>query len=418
MATTIRLSKSTAASGVQPFLTGARLQEPLPLTAFVTIGRGPENTVAIDDSYTSHRHARIEQKSFGFVLRDLQSRNGTYVNGVAIMEAVLNDQDCIRIGKSEFVFSNSQPHSTLSLTSKNPNYSLQLKNLPSIAAENIPVLILGPSGVGKELIARAVHDLSSRREGPFVSVNCSALSESLVESELFGHIRGSFTGAQNDRKGAFETARGGTLFLDEIGDLPLQLQPKLLRALENQEIRPVGSDSTIQTDIRIVAATHQDLEGQAQRGAFRFDLFYRLQGMTLRPPALKDRLEDFETLLFTFARHSKVRFSHGAIAELKKHSWPGNIRELKNMVARARVLFGSQTVEAEHVTRLIDSPPDKFPDLGLKLPSGKFSLKSLERELIMTRLKANKGNQRRTADDLGIPKSTLHDRIRAYAIEV
>ncbi len=190
------------------------------------------------------------------------------------------------------------------------------KNLGNVAKTDFPVLILGPSGTGKDVIAQALHQTSDR-QGPFLSVNCSALSETLIESELFGHVKGSFTGAVNDRKGAFEAARGGTLFLDEIGDLSYNLQAKLLRALENGEIRAVGADRNTQTDVRIIAATHQNLGEKIREGSFRSDLYYRLNVVTVTPPALNLRMEDFEGLLYGFARSMRVRFSHGAIVSLK-----------------------------------------------------------------------------------------------------
>ena len=198
-------------------------------------------------------------------------------------------------------------------------------SLSSVATSSCPVLILGPSGTGKDVLANAIHNSSKKSGAPFISVNCSALTETLVESELFGHTKGSFTDAVSDRKGAFEAARGGTLFLDEIGDLPYSLQAKLLRALENNEIRPVGSDRSIKTDVRIIAATHQNLYNKIRDGEFRADLFYRLNVITIETPALKERIEDFDNLLYSFARQMRVRFSFNAIKTLKKHDWPGNI---------------------------------------------------------------------------------------------
>jgi DNA-binding NtrC family response regulator len=404
------------------FLVGPR-ETWIALTEFVNIGRGADNTIALDDSYASARHARIEQKSYGYVVRDLRSRNGTYLNDTQVMEALLREQDVLRIGKTEFRFTARLVQETIetkTMQSKNPEFQEQLEKLPQIANLDIPVLILGPSGSGKELIAKAIHDFSARADGPFVSVNCSALSESLVESELFGHVKGSFTGATHDRKGAFEAARRGTLFLDEIGDLPLTLQPKLLRALENQEIRPVGSDRAVTTDVRIVAATHQSLGQKVQKSQFRTDLYYRLQGIQISPPALRDRLEDFDDLLFTFAKQYRVRFSTSAIAALKKHGWPGNIRELKNTVARAKAFFGNESIDEHAVQKLITPLPQNLDltTLALRRSESGATIKSIERDLIISRLAANNGNQRRTADDLGIPKSTLHDRIRSYGIDL
>lgn len=387
---------------------------------FFTLGRDDSNMLCLNDDYVSTRHARIEKRGDGFYLRDLRSRNGTFLNGAQIMEAVLADGDRMRIGRSEIVFQHQKDSTNPKqlLISKNKAWAQQLDRLPSMAASELPVLILGPSGAGKELLARQTHELSGRSHGPFVSVNCSALSESLVESELFGHVKGSFTGSMHDRKGAFESARGGTLFLDEIGDLPLPLQPKLLRALENKEIKPVGSDRVIQTDVRVVAATHQNLMSKVAQKEFREDLFYRLNVIQITPPALKDRIEDFDTLLYGFAKHMRVRFSFPAIQQLKEYSWPGNIRELKNTVARAKALFDSREIRPEHVEQLIDlhkASQDAAPAHTL---GGLPVIKEIERQMIIDRLIAHRGNQRQAAASLNMPKSTLHDRIRSYGINV
>ncbi|MGE3681659.1 MAG: sigma 54-interacting transcriptional regulator [Bdellovibrionales bacterium] len=389
---------------------------------FLTLGRDPASRIVIPDDFASARHARIERSPRGFLLRDLHSRNGTYVNGTRVLEALLVEGDRIRIGQSELVFGRERAAEDQlpGLTSKNKEWSAQLARIPNIAQSDFPVLITGPSGTGKDLIAQSIHRLSSRRNGPLVSVNCSALSEALVESELFGHLRGSFTGATTDRKGAFAAARGGTLFLDEIGDLPRALQPKLLRALENNQIRPVGSDRALNTDVRIVAATHHDLKRLVFEEKFRSDLYFRLHVVQVETPALEDRMEDFEDLLYGFARRMRVRFSFAAIQRLKTHAWPGNVRELKNVVARAKAFCGSHEVGEEQVNQLIDVLPSEgiqaVTDEGFR-PS-RSVIKEIEYEMIKSRLIANHGNQRKTAAELGMPKSTLHDRIRNYGIDV
>lgn len=386
------------------------------INEFMALGRDDENPLRLQDPFVSARHARIELRAQGYFLRDLRSRNGTFLNGNPIIEAQLFCGDRIRIGQTEFLFTSQRESdpADLHLKSKNPVWSSELSRLSSIAQSEMPVLLSGPSGSGKEILARALHRYSDRSKFPFISVNCSALSESLVESELFGHVKGSFTGASLNRKGAFESARGGTLFLDEIGDLPLSLQPKLLRALENFEIRPVGSDRTIHADARIIVATHKNLKKQVTDGLFRADLFYRLHVIQIRSPALTDRMEDFEDLLFLFAKEKRVRFSFAAVDALKKHAWPGNIRELKNAVARARALFPDKQVEAEDVSFLVDTLPESPWNERRKEPA----IKSIEREIICERLVANHGNQRKTAMDLGLPKSTLHDRIKSFNIDV
>lgn len=308
---------------------------------------------------------------------------------------------------------------TFPMTSRNPQWNAELQSLSGVSQSEFSVLLLGPSGTGKDVIAQAIHKNSPRSACAFVSVNCSALTESLIESELFGHVKGSFTGAMNDRKGAFESARFGTLFLDEIGDLSYNLQAKLLRALENNEIRPVGSDKVVKTNVRIIAATHQNLEQKIQSGEFRSDLYYRLNVVSIHTPSLKERIEDFEDLLYSFAKEMRVRFSFDAIQRLKAHAWPGNVRELKNLVARASALFTHRQIDLEKVERLLSG--SSFQPQGLREASAQGAqlsvIKEVERQIIIKKLQTNRGNQRKTAHELGMPKSTLNDRLRQYKID-
>lgn len=392
------------------------------LNEWLTIGRDSSCRLVLVTEGVEERHARLEEKNGSWTLRDLRSQGGTFLNGARVTEAPLQDGDWIRCGHEELLFfSPDSRGDVFPMSSRNPEWQQVLNTLNGVAMSEFPVLLLGPSGTGKDVIAQKLHERSSRRHGPFISVNCSALTETLVESELFGHIKGSFTGAISDRKGAFEAARGGTLFLDEIGDLPYSLQAKLLRALENGEVRPVGADRPLRTDVRILAATHQNLGEKVQEGSFRSDLFYRLNVLPLNPPALKDRMEDFEELLYGFCRSMRVRFSVDAIRRLQRHDWPGNIRELRNTVARASALFPRQSIEESHIERLLigasPRPSDTSTDMaGTSAPLP--VIKEIEKQMILKRLRANRGNQRRTAQDLGLPKSTLHDRIRLYGIDL
>lgn len=398
---------------------GTKNHQRLEISDYCLFGSEPSCHWVLPES--SPRHARIEWSNNRYVLKDLRSEGGTFLNDQQIQEAPLTEGDWIQIGNSEVLFSFKEKREkpSFSLVSKNEDWNKKLERLAPAAKTEFPILILGASGTGKEVIANEIHKNSLRASGPFLSVNCGALSENLIESELFGHIKGSFTGASSDRKGAFEAARGGTLFLDEIGDLPLSLQAKLLRALENSEIRPVGSDTNIETNVRILAATHQNLHEKIQNGEFRTDLYYRLNVVNIETPALFERMEDFEGLLYFFAKQMKVRFSFLAIQRLKKHTWPGNIRELRNTVARACALYPRQQIEVEDIESILDkltlgASGHPTPDIPLQpLPI----LKEMERQMIMKKLASNRGNQRQTALDLGLPKSTLHDRLRAYNID-
>jgi DNA-binding NtrC family response regulator len=395
------------------------------LPDFLTIGRDNSNSIPLKDPFSSSRHCRIEKKGTQFVIKDLRSRNGTFVNGTQILEATLKHGDRIQIGQTHLIVkSETKAYPKTKMSSKNPTYQKQLESLPLIAQSDFPVLILGPTGSGKELLAEEIHNLSTRNLESKVILNCSAFTPNLVESQLFGHIMGSFTGATKDRKGAFLEAHEGTLFLDEIGDLPLDIQPKLLRALEYGEITPVGSDKAVKVDVRIIAATHKDLNQLVNEGKFREDLLYRLKTFVITPPSLTDRLEDFETIIFQLAKEFRVRFSHNAILKLKSMRWPGNVRQLRQTVQRASVLFQAKTIEPEHIEFIIDDDKLKIQKSLEELIKPKNSdtsqpiLKQVEKEIIIERLIANKGNQRQTAKELGIAKSTLHDKVKAYRQEL
>ncbi len=307
-------------------------------------------------------------------------------------------------------------HNIYSFESKNPQFQLQLLHARKAAQSSLPILITGPSGSGKDILAKAIHSISPRRQGPFVAVNCSTFNEGIIESELFGHLKGSFSGAHRDRNGAFETARGGTLFLDEIAELSPQLQAKLLRAIDNREIRPLGSDRVIQTDVRIIAATHHNLNMKMENGTFRADLFYRLNVIRIQVPSLKQRQEDFKTILDEICFEQQVRLTSEAQINLSMYHWPGNVRELKNSIARAAIQNPGEILTIEHFKDFIFIPHIKLKSENTvrQLPP----IKSFEKELIYQTLYAFQGNQRRTARKLGMAKSTLFDKIRRYGIDV
>ncbi|MEW5739381.1 MAG: sigma-54-dependent Fis family transcriptional regulator [Myxococcota bacterium] len=285
-----------------------------------------------------------------------------------------------------------------------------------VAAVDATVLLLGESGVGKERIARLIHESSPRQAGPFVAINCAAMPETLLESELFGHARGAFTGAVTDRAGLFEAAKGGTLLLDEVGELPAAMQAKLLRVLQEREVRRVGENKTRAIDVRVVAATHRDLAAEVKAGRFREDLFFRLRVVELKVPALRERPEDVLPLarlaLSEAARRSRLpvrELSNEALRRVASYSWPGNVRELMNAMERATVLATGRRVEVDDLPEELRSPTPA----SRRAPVG-HTLAELEREAILATLAAEKGNRARTAERLGIGQATLFRKLKAY----
>ena len=317
------------------------------------IGSHPSNDLVLDDRTVSRFHCRIARGPEGkeWLITDTGSTNGTRVDGVKVLVAELGQDAVIVVGDSELWVQPSSrrlvrlPASARfgALVGDSPVMQRLYAVLERVAASDIDVLIHGESGTGKELVAAELVQRSARADGPVVVVDCSAISPALVESELFGHVRGAFTGADRDRQGAFQAASGGTLFLDEIGELPLELQPKLLRALEAREVRRVGETHAQRVDVRVLAATNRDLEREINRGCFREDLYYRLAKVAVRLPSLRDRAEDIpllvQSFLATLGPSNGARlFSPQVVADLARHDWPGNVRELKNYVERCVVL--------------------------------------------------------------------------------
>jgi len=284
-----------------------------------------------------------------------------------------------------------------------------------VAASHAPVLLLGESGTGKERLARTLHDLGPRREGPFVAVSCAAVPATLLESEFFGHERGAFTGAERRRLGCFELASGGTLFLDEIGDMPLELQPKLLRALEAGQITRLGSEHPTPVDVRITSATNRELKADVQQGRFREDLYYRLAVVGMQLPPLRERREDIPVLAEHFLRHyadlehrSATSFDAAALEVMARHDWPGNVRELRNVVERALIMASGTTVSVK------DLPGDLIEERAARMfaaPLGRPLDEILQRYMVET-LRAEGGSRRATAKKLGISDRTLYAKLR------
>jgi DNA-binding NtrC family response regulator len=292
------------------------------------------------------------------------------------------------------------------------------KAIARVSPLKTSVLLQGDTGTGKELIARAIHEASRRAAGPYVTVNCASLPEGLLESELFGHTRGAFTGAATDRKGLFAAADGGTILLDEIGDMPLAVQAKLLRVLESGEVRPVGSTSLRTVDVRVVAATHRDLEGAVDEGAFRRDLYYRLNAVTIRVPPLREREGDLPLLAAHFLRRHvlgtgrSVRgLTEAARRVLESYSWPGNVRELSHVLERAVALSRGPTIDAEDL-------PDHLREASARTaPPGQQTLDEVEKAHILAVVQSVEGNRGRASEILGIDRKTLYRKLLRYGID-
>lgn len=290
-----------------------------------------------------------------------------------------------------------------------------------VAPSDATVLLTGESGTGKELLARRVHARSTRRQGPFVAVNCGAIPRDLLESELFGHARGAFTGAVRDHKGRFEQAGGGTLFLDEVGEMPKDLQPKLLRALETGSVDPVGGSAPRPVDVRIVAASNRDLAVEAGADRFRSDLFFRLAVVEVRVPSLRDRPEDVPALVEHFLAKwgggRRFKVAPDALRALQAAHWPGNVRELENACRRFCLLSEEGAIPLDLVRAVIQrTAPARTPSEGLVLPPDGLSLRGLEKEVILRALQLNRMNQSRTARYLRIPRHILLYRMKKYGI--
>jgi len=297
-----------------------------------------------------------------------------------------------------------------------------LKTAETAAPTDSTILVTGESGAGKEVLAKYIHEISGRADGPFVSINCGALPESLLESELFGHVKGSFTGAHRDKNGLFVAAKGGTFFMDEVGEMSPATQVKLLRVLQEREVIPVGATEAVPVDVRIVAATNRDLEEEIRRGGFRSDLYYRLNVITVHLPPLRDRGEDVPLLASFFLERfaggrgkETPRLSQEAIDALASYDWPGNVRELENALERAAVLTDDGEIQVSALpTRITERAPQ--PLVSATLPPNP-TLEIIERAYIHWVLHSESGNKTRAAEVLGIDPSTLYRKLLRYGMD-
>jgi transcriptional regulator with GAF, ATPase, and Fis domain len=424
------------------------------------VGRDPANRLSIPDRLMSRRHCTVTLADGRYHLRDLGSSNGTFVNGIPVEERVLEHGDRIRAGDSVLMFLTSEPTApppgpsapgtiddrttrvgdalraeaqrhdipdsagdilaevlagrvTLQahdMIGDSPAMRLVYGRIRKLAPSDCTVLINGETGTGKELAARAIHQNSKRARRPFVAINCAVLTESLLESELFGHERGAFTGAHSLKKGRFEIADGGTVFLDEIGELAPPLQSKLLRALQYHEFERVGGTRTVRVDVRVIAATNRDLATEVAAGRFRPDLWYRLNVVNVTMPALRERREDIPRLAAHFAakyaRGPSVELSADALEALTAHDWPGNVRELENAIERAVVLGSSDRITAEDLPDILLEPVgDAENGAGAPFHEG---VREVKRRLILEAIERSGGNYAAAARLLGLNPTYLH----------
>ncbi len=377
---------------------------PLPVGSVFRVGRGAGAHVRIDDPSVSREHLLIYTTPDGVEVEELESSNGTCLFPGGANQKVANDTnleprrryafkegDVLRIGSVAALLRVHEQRSGSSLSTMPPSsFTPRLRTDPEMrrvyelamraASTDISVLIMGETGAGKEILASAVHDNSRRSHESFLQLNCAALSESLLESELFGHEKGAFTGAATHRAGLLESTRGGTVFLDEIGEMPLSTQAKLLRVLEERKIRRLGSNKSLPIDVRFVAATNRDMAEEVAAGRFRGDLFYRISGIELHIPPLRERPSEIESLARYFLREHCLRshievpeITEEALSALHAYNWPGNVRELKNAMERAPIMSAGKAIEPEHLPSipLIDSESfeDENTDVFL-IPTG------------------------------------------------
>ncbi len=395
----------------------------------LVIGTSAECDVVCADAHVSRKHCTITLGDHGVTLRDLDSKNGTFVGELQVRDVVLQPGVVARVGQWRLSLRvlgapTEVPLSPCARFGEAIGGTLVMRalfaRLEVAAATQETILLVGESGTGKELIARALHDASPRRDGPFAVFDCSSVAPTLIESELFGYVKGAFTGAERDRAGIFEQAHGGTLFLDEIGELALDLQPKLLRALEARQFRRVGSNAYHPFDARIVAATHRDLSARMQSGAFRQDLYYRLAVLEARVPPLRERRDDIELLAERFlAEQSPPLTVHdlppGSLPMLHAHGWPGNVRELRNALARM-IVFRDVTNAESDATTLRGAPEGSVLMLPLR-DARQQVIEQFEQRYVAAQLRAHGGNVTRAAEAVGVSRQFLHRLMERYGIK-
>jgi two-component system response regulator AtoC len=421
------------------FWPGGFMSRALEKRCSVVIGRALECDLSIDHPSVSRRHACVHVgPGAGVEIEDLGSANGTRVGRRVLRageRATLTAETVADVGAAAVVVRDAERASSGLPTMPPPPSAPASSNegvehlVKLVAPSPLSIILLGETGVGKEVTAQTIHRLSTRAGGPFVGLNCAALTESLLEAELFGYTRGSFTGATKDKPGLLEVANGGSVFLDELGEMPLTTQAKLLRVVENREIQRIGGLEPRPIDVRFIAATNRDLHQLVAEGAFRRDLFYRLNGITIRIRPLRDRRDEIPALAATFLRNAagavgkaSVVLSREALAALAAHDWPGNVRELRAVVERAVFLCEGTTIRPDHLQlepampSASARPHDAVEGEGVGSADLRRSVQDHEKERIIQALDRCDGNQTRAAEMLGISRRTLVARLTEYGL--
>ena len=408
------------------------------------VGKKENNDFIVADTTVSRNHIEIEYTSDSFLLRDLDSTNGTYVNGTRVKESYLVPGDRIRLGNTTLEFVAFEEKVKIEPSEKEifgmmVGKSLKMRQIFGILEKISPTLatciIEGETGTGKELVARAIHENSPRKNKPFVVFDCSSVAPNLIESELFGHEKGSFTGAIKSRRGAFEEANGGTIFLDEIGELTLDLQPKLLRALESREIRRVGASLQSSIDVRVICATNRNLRKEVAEGRFREDLYYRLSVVKILLPSLRERPEDISLIVEKFLLNGKfnktpegtlriTKVTDDALKALQRYQWPGNVRELQNIVERAAATAEKDEITKENIDFVFselereEERTEKLQvikDVPFKEAKQKI-VEVFERDYLIDLLRRNNYNLSKAAREAGIDRKHIRNLLKKYGI--
>ena len=396
------------------------------------IGSGPGNDLLLADPAVSRHHLTLRMDTVGVRAVDEGSRNGTTLDGVRIRDAYVRPDSLIRLGSTTLQLRLLRDIVELPLSSREQLGGVIGKSIPMrqvftilerVAPGDDTVLIEGETGTGKEMVAEAIHEESLRASRPFVVFDCAAVAEGVLESELFGHVRGAFTGALSDREGVFEAADGGTLFLDELGELPLHLQPKLLRVLERFETRRVGSTSTRRVDVRVIAATNRNLAAEVAAGRFREDLFYRIGVVRIRLPPLRERLEDIPLLVEHLQKQlarpgASATIPERIVRSFQGRAWPGNVRELRNAVARALSLGSGGDAPVEHSNHAAAHASwSGQVDLRVPLKTAKETLAdAFERAYIEEALREAGGNVSRAAEIAGVNRKLIQRAMKRHAL--